>query len=321
MRLMVVGPDIRDLRKVKNFTGVQAYYIARELTKRGVELRFVEHKPEHPLEYFKSVSGAGCDHVLALSLRYFTHNPVGCATILRAKVPGAVTHMHDGLIHEHLDAHMHGVDCTFTFRDDSTRTPHWERYAKNYCHIGWASDPQVLYPEQKSDELRIMIDHPYYKDGQPDLTEWVTTDAVAFAKSDLWRSRYKSVRVKRLINGGAEDVYQHDTMLKKFDRKHIPFVDIAPEYRRTHVYLPTHKESVGLTCLELAYCGALVVTPAAMIYPDRLETVRHIEYADSPPWPDVLTHINIKASAEKARLQSWDKVADRMLHWFRAFHR
>jgi hypothetical protein len=40
MKLLIIGPDIQDLSKVKNFTGVQAYYLMRELRASGVELVF-----------------------------------------------------------------------------------------------------------------------------------------------------------------------------------------------------------------------------------------------------------------------------------------
>src|SRR5215813_9214207 len=259
MKLLVVGPDISDFRKVKNFTGIQAYYLARELRARGVELHFVSGKHPEPLRYLADIDGCGCDHALALGLRWFTHQPRGCAHVLATKVKGAVTQLHDGLVHEYLSAYLEGVDCTFTFRDDSTRTKDWHRYANNYHFIGWAADPTYLYPEQKPGELRILIDHPYYKLGTPDITEAVTKDAMMFTHSYAWREKFKTVRVRRLINGGAEDIALTDPMLRQFDRKHVPFEDIAPEYRQTNVYLVTHKESVGLTCLELAMCGALVV--------------------------------------------------------------
>jgi len=316
MKLLVVGPDIRDLRKVKNFTGVQAYYLADQLRKRGVELHFIDPKPSNPLEYFADVDGAGCDHVLALGLRYFTHQPVGIATILKTKVPGAVTQLHDGLVHSSA-AGMENVDCTFTFRDDQQRTRDWHRYADKYHYIGWAADHQLLYPEQNKTELRVLIDHPYYKTGQPDITEAVTQDVLAFAHTGKWRDDFKTIKVRRLVNNGAEDVTLHNCTTKMFDRKHVPFPDIAREYRKAHVYMVTHKESVGLTCLELGYCGALVVTSHGLIYPDRLETMRHVAYEGvRAPWGDVLSAINVPKSALVARKQTWDLVAYRLLKWF-----
>ena len=320
MRLLVVGPDMRDLRKVKNFTGVQAYYLAHELRKRGVDLCFIEHKRPDPLIYFASVDTTGCDHVLALGLRYFTHQPKGCAAILKKKVPGAVTMLHDGVVHNWWQPYMHDVDCTFTFRDDSARMRDWgDRFARKNHYIGWAADPDLLYPAQVSGELRLLVDHCYYKSGQPDRTEQITRDAVAFAGSDLWRERYAVVRVRRLINGGAEDVRQHDQMAKAFDREHIPFPNIAEEYRKASVYLVTHKESVGLTALEAAYCGALVVVPKGMLYQDRLLTIRALEYEGGVPWPDVLGSINTDEAAMFARRQSWARVVDRMLTWFGSY--
>ena len=125
--------------------------------------------------------------------------------------------------------------------------------------------------------------------------------------------------MRRLINGGAEDDHQ-DPPLKMFDRQHVPFEDIAREYRRTHVYVVTHKESVGLTCLELGYCGALVAAPKDMIYPDRLQCVRHVEYeGPRAPWGKLLESIHIMASAELAREQRWYDVAERMIKWFEGY--
>lgn len=318
MKLLIIGPDMRDLRRVKNFTGVQAFYLARELRNRGVELHFVNAKAPNILERLAEVDGKGCDHAVALGLRWFTHQPYGCAVTLKTKVKGAVTQLHDGLVHDYWAAHMRGVDCTFMFRDDRTRTRDWARYCNNYHYIGWAADHDHLYPEQKSDQLRILLDHPYYKNGQPDITEAVTVDATMFAHTGAWQKYgYKTAKVRRLVNGGAEDVTINDPPLKMFDRRHIPFPDIAQEYRKTHIYCVTHKESVGLTCLELAYCGAFVVAPKGMIYDDRLQTIRHIEYEGvRVPWGRVLEAINIRASAEMAREQTWDKVVDRMLQWF-----
>ena len=320
MKLLVVGPDIRDIRRVKNFTGVYAYYLGRELRNRGVTLHFIDGKNKNPLKYLADVDGRDCDHVLALGLRWFTHQPFGCAAILKTKVPGAVTQLHDGLVHDHLGGLMAGIDCTFTFRDDSDRTRDWARYAERYHYIGWAADHDYLYPEQSSEELRILLDHPYYKSGQPDITEAATVDATMFAHAGQWQKRFKGVKVRRLINGGAETVTIRDAPLKMFERVHVPFPDICHEYRRTHVYCVTHKESVGLTCLELAYCGALVVAPKGMIYQDRLDTVRHVLYDGTrAPWSEILDSINIRASAELAREQTWPRVADRLLAWFGSY--
>ena len=175
----------------------------------------------------------------------------------------------------------------------------------------------MLYPEQKQGELRILIDHPYYKSGQPDVTEGVTLDAAMFAQCGGWQERYRSIRLRRLVNGGAEDIDINNVQFKSFDRQHIPFEDIATEYRKTTIYMATHKESVGLTCLELAYCGALVTSPRGLIYQDRLDTVRHVQYEGTrAPWSVILSQIDIEKSKALARKQTWDKVADRLLGWF-----
>lgn len=325
MKILILGPELRDFNRVKNFTGVQAYYIARELRAAGVELVFAKNKVKEGqdmLEHVKAIDPQGADHVLALGLRWFTHQEKGCAAILKAKVPGAVTQMHDGLVHEHLDPWLKDVDCTFMFREDAIRTRDWNRYATKNCYIGWAADGEHLYPEQDLGVLRILIDHPYYKlpnNEVRDCTKEVTEDVMVFVKSGIWKRRWDSVRVRRLVNGGAEDVTTWDYATKRFDRAHVPFAQIAAEYRKAHVYMVTHKESVGLTCLELAYCGAITAAPIGLIYQDRLDTIRHVTYTAPVPWEWVLDQIDVQASAEKARLQNWHSVARRMLRWFQEF--
>src|SRR5262245_30912848 len=98
MRLLVVGPDYRDLSKVKNLTGVYAHDLARELRRRGVDLTFIDGKHPDPVRQFTELQG-GYDHALVMGLRWFTHKPLGLATILKTKVNGAVTQMHDGVVH------------------------------------------------------------------------------------------------------------------------------------------------------------------------------------------------------------------------------
>jgi hypothetical protein len=308
---------MRERIRIKNFTGVYAFYLMRELRKRGIQLHFIDPKPPNPIEYFAhNAEIPECDHCLVLGLRHLTHLPVGCARALKGRVKGAVTQIHDGLIHEGLAAWMDGIDCTFTFRDDSRRTKDWHRYADRYCYIGWAADPDLFFPAQLQGELRILIDHPFYKSGKPDYTAGITEQAMLFAHSRTWTERFKSVRVRRLVNGGAEDVTMENIATRQFDREHIALELIAPEYRRAYIYLPTHKESVGLTCLETAMCGALVVAPAGFIYQDRLDCVRHVGYEEHIPWRTAMAACDYAGSRAKALQQTWPDVAARMLHWF-----
>jgi len=327
MKILVIGPDIRDRQRVHNFTGVQAFYICRELRRRGVELEFAHSKfnspdaikkgkPTDPVKYFSSLK-TDADHILALGLRYFTTVPQECGRILKSKVRGAVTHMHDGVIHDSWV--LPGVDCTFMFRDDSTRLPLWkERYADRNCYIGWAADPALIYSQQVPGELCILIDHPYYKSGRPDMTKELTADVVLFAKSGIWKDYFRTIKIRRLANGGAVDVNFNSPETEVFDRDHVSFERIAEEYRKTSVFVVTHKESVGLTILETGFAGALTVTPSGYIPRDRLDTVCHVEFKEGSniPWDKVLSAIDVEASRKKAAEQSWDKVVDRMLRYF-----
>jgi hypothetical protein len=318
VKLLLIGPQVPERAAIKNYTGVQSFYLARELRRRGVKLEFVDSCL--PDEAYGE-TGVDCDHVLALGLRWFTKRSIGLARRIRQRLglKGAVTQLHDGLVHDSLRPLLEGLDVTFTTRDDAVRTPRWERYAKDYHHIGWAADPELFHPQQLRGELRILIDHPTYKPGGVDQAQVITYEAVNFTHTTRWRDRFRSVRLRRLVDNGVEDVSLDNVRVPLFHREHVPLETIAAEYRRTYVFLPTHKESVGLTCLEAAMCGALVVAPKGCIYQDRLDTVRHVQYEGRVPWQEVLDKCDFRASSCKALQQSWPKVADRLLKWFGDF--
>jgi hypothetical protein len=61
--------------------------------------------------------------------------------------------------------------------------------------------------------------------------------------------------------------------------------------------------------------------PKGFIQPDRLATIRHVEYEGAIDWPAVLDMIDVEASRELAMANSWARVAGRMLEWFESYRR
>lgn len=305
MRLLLLGQEIRDLADVHNFSGVYSFFLARALREAGAEVCFSD--PSRDGLSYRLLDIAGVDHIVGMHSRHFDQAPADCLIELRARFRGAVTQMSDRPLRHQM------VDCTFTARDD-------KGIRGNHC-IGWAADPDVCRPGQFRSELMILIDHPdYVLDRGWDRTAAVKSHVREFmATRSLWADGFDWVPAFEIADG--EIVPCDFETVRPFSRRHIPYPDACAAYGRASVFMVTHRESLGLTVLEAAMCGALPVVPKGFIQPDRLATIRHVEYEGALAWPAVLDAIDIEASRQMAMVNSWASVAGRMLEWFRIFRR
>lgn len=306
MKILIIGPEVRDRSAIKDYGGVWSFYLAQELRRREIEVAFAKGSTDP--EYWRTLNVEGVDHVIGLN-RYWSKVPRKCAGILRERIAGSVAQIADC---RRNDSH---IDFTFMVRDDQ-REP-----TANNRFVGWAADKDLLVPN-KAEELCILVDHPNYGLGaREDWSLRVLEDAAAFAKSDAWGHKAPGVEVLRIEDGAVRPVDLDRLAVPVFTRKHIPFEDVCEIYARAHVFLITHPESLGLSVLETAMAGALVVSPRGFIQPELLATVRHIEWDDRIPWPDVLDMIDPKASRAMALENSWEKVANRILLAYWKFRR
>lgn len=283
------------------------------MRRRGVELDY--SPPVHlsgmtdqeVIRHYRKLDLSEYDHILALGTRYFERIPETVGKELMLRFDGAVTQVHDA------GRPVPFCDCTFTLRSDRLND-------FNY-YVGWAADHEMIVPRQNPDELRILIDHPDYSNDRhlSDISSRIIEDCQRFIKSGEWKKKYKSVSLRRIADGGIEDVSSSSVPL--YQRKAIPFAEVCDEYSKTHLFMVTHPESVGLSVLETAMAGASVLAPVGFIQPDRLNTVRAIKFHGTVPWEHALNHINIKASRRKALENTWSKVTARMLVYFKNFSR
>jgi len=306
MRVMIVGPEIRARSAIKDYGGVWSFYLTQELRRRDCEVVFAKGSTDP--EYWRTLNVDGVEHVVGLN-RYWSKVPVKCAAILRERVSGSIGQIADC---RRNDTH---IDFNFMVRNDG-REPR-----ANNVYVGWAADKDLLQPN-KSEELCILIDHPNYGLGRrEDWSKRVLEDVAKFVKSDAWGHKAPAVEVLRIEDGAVRPVDLDKRAVPTFTRKHIPFEDVCQTYARAHVFLVTHPESLGLSVLETAMAGALVVSPRGFIQPELLETVRHIEWDNSVPWQRVLDEIDPATSRAVAGGCSWERVVQRMMIVFWRFSR
>ena len=306
-------------RHIECFSDVWVYYLTNELKRHlAVDSQSIPSRLSEGelLKWFENLNVDEYDAIIALGLRYFSTVPreIGETLLKKLNRQGFLCQVHDGS-----RLNNDPVDITFTLKDDSTRYPFGSdanRYVRHRSYneyIGWAADPNINVPAQDPENLRILVDHTNYGPNPIDNTEKILKDIKSFIDNGEWRSRWKSVTVRRFDSGGAVDVdFDNIHNIKKYDRRAIPFTEICKEHGAAHIFCVTHPESVGLVVLETAMAGALSVAPAGFIPKDRLDTVRAVEYQDSIPWTEVLERIDPKQSRKVALENSWTNVCKRI---------
>jgi len=173
---------------------------------------------------------------------------------------------------------------------------------KRHCkYIGWTCDDTLCSPKQVKGRLQILIDHNYYGRHQNmvknDLTEDITNQVCEFAKNH----KDHQVVVRRFIAGGVETVNINNPqkMDKYVQGAGLSYEEACAEYSKTDIFIVTHKECMGLSVLESAMSGALVLTPEEYIKDDLLKNVNHIPFQKTIDWKHTLENIDIKKSRNK----------------------
>lgn len=173
----------------------------------------------------------------------------------------------------------------------------------NKCHyIGWGADPSYYESKQDNDGvIKILLDHTHYVAGEYDNTSYIL---------DTLRN-VPNIEVKRIGSGKLLDM---DDPVEVYDRTGLPNNIYRDVLSKTHIFMPTHSESVGLSVLEAAMSGCLIVSQKGFIFQDRLDTVNHVTYVGGRlKLEDAVKSLNPIANRNKAMDNTWTNVFDRMM--------
>lgn len=325
MKVLILCPDNipKNTQEISSFFSLTNYYIPRYLNNHCDCHSIIVPKsnPENHEEirvFFKKFNFSNYDAIIALGLRYFSLIPKDIILDLKRKFYGLICQIYDGA-----RAKNDLVDITFTMKNDisAVNRKYWYKFnkGKNF-YIGWASDFDLNYPNQDRDNLRILLDHGNYAENNPiDKSLDVYKLVKDLKDSGLWGKYYSEITVRKFLSNKVVDVTFDCTNEEKYTPSKIPYKEICKEHGKTHIFMVTHPESLGLVALETAMAGALVVTPKGFIAKDRLKTIRHIEYKNTINWKTVLENIDIKKSRSLAIQNSWDKLALNILNGLKLY--
>jgi len=277
------GEDAK-LENVRVFNHTVAWFLRKALEKKGIEVRFVK---EHDLLVN---SPPNADHTLVISaigMHYWagTHRFVrGKTPTVRSKIRKATK----GKVAVYIDADygtwINQFDYLFSVIQPRSGNP-------KCVYAGWGADPEYCYPEQE--ERAVFLDTFNLKKprGRKSIYE-------------IYEEVLPTLKIK---------VYRPKPFYHKDKRLNWP--NFQKIMRKCHYYCCTQLGDSGLTRIEAATCGALLVVPNLLYKPRTMASLEHRRWTTKQGLIKILkTETDPEAIREKALKHSWDKVATRILN-------
>jgi len=288
----VVKPDINHIFR---FNAVVAWNLSKAFKKQGYETNFVyadgkswrrlqiPPKADHTI----SISSASMLLLRGTHWRgqHYPENIKEATKKYRQKIESST----NGKITVYLDADYSGwadyFDHIFTVVKPMPKSP------KKYVYAGWGADPEYFYPEQK--EKAVYLDTLDY--------------------GGVYKGKYDKIydTYRKVLSESKIKLYDP---LPKYGGIRLPWSEIQKIMRKCHYYCCTALGESGLTRIEAATCGALLVIPRSFYKPRTMASLAHKIWNTKADLVKILkTKTNPKAIRKKALTHSWNKTASRIL--------
>ncbi len=112
---------------------------------------------------------------------------------------------------------------------------------------------EYLYPEQDDNLFTIFVDHYVDNNSYHELVVR-ELNKCPFDKRIFYQSK------SGIIENPSFDILNSTYDQRNNDFKVIPFEEIAAFYRKTHLFMSTHFESMGRLPIEIGACGGFTLT-------------------------------------------------------------
>ena len=105
----------------------------------------------------------------------------------------------------------------------------------------------------------------------------------------------------------------------------MSFINACKEYNKAHIFIVTHEESLGLSVIEAAMAGALILIPTnpkgrgPCIKPWLVKSLNHIMFNpfNGIPWDKIINNINIEDNRVKASQYNYKNVTNKIVNFLK----
>lgn len=306
------------LDDIQGYGMVYAYFINKYMSKRdNVEIIFCHQTGSCDKNIVFNEDNLGrnipeADHCIAFEQRTFFNRSPSYYNAVKSKIKGKITTICDN------NYNIGPEDCTFY-------SVGWidNRIIPKSLYVGWAAEPSELYINKNSNELRILIDHSYYGDvkNNSDYSKEIIHDVCNYVnnynKYRILQPNKNNIIVRRFISGGIETLDTKNPWFETYNRAGLNFKDACDEYNKTNIFIVTHNESLGLSVIEAAMAGALILIPNDSIKPWLVNDLNCIKFDAKKgiPWKDVMKKLNPEESRRLALKYNYKDVENKMFNY------
>lgn len=304
-----------ELKNCKMQYHIFTYMLNKYLSGRGDEIILYQCTTKGTSSRFKDIVSnekfPEADHAILVDNRGFLNRVDEFWDMLKLKIKGAI--------------------CTFSASNVFTGNEDILYYMipsgktnKRRCKlIYWPCDHNLCSPRQDLSTLKILVDHNYYGHYkgmvESDKTKIITEQVCKFALDGNFE---KPVKITRFIKGGVENVDPNNvTDTEKYVQgKGLNYEEACALYSSCDIFFVTHKECMGLSVLECAMAGCLIVAPKGYIKRELITKLNYVEFeGDEIPWEYIKNRLNIELSRKRALKFSWEHASERIYDTIKNF--
>lgn len=313
MHILLIGEDssnIDDPKSIRNWHSFCVFFLNRYLKKRNFEVTYLgfdrwENKinPIDPITDLKDIKDI--DFVLGVRRIEMLLLNEGSAFIdLLVKKSKNRLCSYGDISMSHQTKYKESI-FTVLQKDDT----------KNKIYqVWWCGDNQFLYPQQDDKKIQILLDHIDYSPKRK-----YNNNIFSIYREALFDlSKKYPINVKIIANPSVINFDINQEQEYPFRRGQNKWIDIIPEYRKTHIYCVTHKESGGLTVMETGACGASVIIPKDFINPILAKQVKsyHCEVEKNSIYNTLeraILDYDKQKNLDIVKKYTWDHTIDKII--------
>jgi hypothetical protein len=183
--------------------------------------------------------------------------------------------------------------------------------------IHWMAEPTLLFPEKKSDRISILVDHIYYGDKQSriyieDKTRFTIQTLLEFRKE----YKIKPIDIYHISSNGVKLINSMDDVEEYKQGCSINYLDMIKYYNLCDIFVNTHYEAMGLSNLECAMSGALILTFNDFLKHEFSSLIHHYKVTnDNIDWTDIISKIDVDKSIKMVQKYTYEDSVKKLIEY------
>ena len=185
----------------------------------------------------------------------------------------------------------------------------------NSVNVLFGCDETKLIPKKNNDILEVLIDHSYYSQGNEN-SDIEYSSKILNKTAEFFKSYKKQFILRRFISNGIEEIDINKPIKSDlYNRIGLPYDEACEIYNKSHVFVVTHKESLGYSVIECAMAGALIVSFGNFINKNYLNNFHNIIFDNIEDfnWDTIIENIDVQKSRKMAEKFTWDIFFDKII--------